>query len=173
ALSSRFVLLQEANITIRLFINREFGSLGAINVTYSTVPGMLSLKNQTEGNLAEPDVDFVSVVGFLILEEGETTAAINITILEDDIPELEEYFLVNLTYVDLIMAPLTSFPPRLDSEGLTAQIIIDANDGARGIIEWQHTRFEVHETKGSLTLVAQRSKGTLGHVSLFVYAQNL
>lgn len=34
-------------------------------------------------------------------------------------------------------------------------------------------RFEVHETEGSLTLVAQRSKGTLGHVSLFVYAQNL
>nr|XP_021553254.1 G-protein coupled receptor 98 [Neomonachus schauinslandi] len=173
ALSSRFVLLQEANITIQLFINREFGSLGAINVTYSTVPGMLSLQNQTEGNLAEPGVDFVSVVGFLILEEGETAAAINITILEDDIPELEEYFLVNLTYVDLIMAPLTSFPPRLDLEGLTAQIIIDANDGARGIIEWQHSMFKVNETEGSLTLVAQRSKGTLGRVFLFVYAQNL
>lgn len=56
--------------------------LGAVNVTYTTVPGMLSLKNQTEGNLAEPDADFVSVVGFLILEEGETAAAINITILE-------------------------------------------------------------------------------------------
>lgn len=28
ALSSRFVLLQEADITIQLFINREFGSLG-------------------------------------------------------------------------------------------------------------------------------------------------
>lgn len=28
ALSSRFVLLQEANTTIQLFINREFGSLG-------------------------------------------------------------------------------------------------------------------------------------------------
>ncbi|XP_039111424.1 adhesion G-protein coupled receptor V1 [Hyaena hyaena] len=184
ALSSRFVLLQEANMTVQLFISREFGSLGAINVTYTTVPGMLSLKNQTEGNLAQPDVDFVSVVGFLILEEGETAAAINITILEDDIPELEEYFLVNLTSVDLIMAPLTSFPPRLekthlihyrlkDSEGLTAQITIDANDGARGVIEWQHSRFEVNETKGSLTLIAQRSKRTLGHVSLFVYAQNL
>lgn len=43
---------------------------------------MLSLKNQTEGNLAEPHVDFVPVVGFLILEEGKTAAAINITILE-------------------------------------------------------------------------------------------
>uniref|UniRef100_A0A4X2LMN9 Adhesion G-protein coupled receptor V1 n=1 Tax=Vombatus ursinus TaxID=29139 RepID=A0A4X2LMN9_VOMUR len=111
--SSRFVLVQEANITIQLFINREFGSLGIINVTYATVPGMLSLKNQTDGNLATPGVDFTSVVGSLILREGETSAAINITILEDDIPELEEYFLVNLTSVELIMAPLTSFPPRL------------------------------------------------------------
>uniref|UniRef100_H0X6E5 Adhesion G-protein coupled receptor V1 n=1 Tax=Otolemur garnettii TaxID=30611 RepID=H0X6E5_OTOGA len=173
ALSSRFVLLQEANVTIQLFINREFGSLGAVNVTYTTVPGMLSLKNQTEGNLAEPEVDFVPVIGFLILEEGETAAAINITILEDDIPELEEYFLVNLTCVELIMAPSTSFPPRLDSEGLTAQIIIDANDGARGVVEWQHSRFEVNETHRSLNLVVQRSGQALGHVSLFVYAQNL
>uniref|UniRef100_A0A452G4T7 Adhesion G-protein coupled receptor V1 n=1 Tax=Capra hircus TaxID=9925 RepID=A0A452G4T7_CAPHI len=173
ALSSRFVLLQEANTTIKLFINREFGSLGAINVTYATVPGMLSRKNQTEGNLAEPDVDFVPVVGFLILEEGETAGAIDITILEDDIPELEECFLVNLTHVELIMAPFTSFPPRLDSEGLTAQIIIDANDGARGVIEWQLSRFEVNETQGSLTLVAQRRTGALGPVSLLVYAQNL
>ncbi|XP_055460041.1 adhesion G-protein coupled receptor V1 [Psammomys obesus] len=173
ALSSRFVMLQEANITIQLFINREFGSLGAINVTYATVPGILSLRNGTDGSLAEPDVDFVPVLGFLVLEEGETTAAINITILEDDMPELKEYFLVNLTHVDLIMAPLTSFPPRLDSEGLSAQIIIDANDGAQGVIEWQRSRFEVNETSGIVTLVAQRSREALGQVSLFMYAQNL
>ncbi|XP_058512174.1 adhesion G-protein coupled receptor V1 [Ochotona princeps] len=172
ALASRFLLLQEANVTIQLFINREFGSLGVINITYATVPGLLSLKNQT-GHLAEPEVDFVPVVAYLILEEGETAAAINITILEDDMPELEEYFLVNLTSVELIMAPLTSFPPRLDSEGLTAEIVIDANDGARGVVEWQRDRFEVNETHGSLTLVAQRSRAAVGHVALFVYAQNL
>lgn len=34
-------------------------------------------------------------------------------------------------------------------------------------------RFEVNETQGRFALVAQRSKGALGHVSLFVYAQNL
>uniref|UniRef100_A0A8C2V3T1 Adhesion G-protein coupled receptor V1 n=1 Tax=Chinchilla lanigera TaxID=34839 RepID=A0A8C2V3T1_CHILA len=117
ALSSRFVLLQEANVTVQLFINREFGSLGAINVTYTTVPGTLSLKNQTEGNPAEPGVDFIPVVGFLILEEGQTAAAINISVLEDAIPELKEYFLVNLTSVELIMSPVTSFPPRLGMMG--------------------------------------------------------
>lgn len=57
-------------------------SLGAINVTYATVSGILSLKNEMYGNPAEPEVDFVPVMGFLVLEEGETTAAINVTILE-------------------------------------------------------------------------------------------
>jgi G-protein coupled receptor 98 len=56
--------------------------LGAVNVTYTTIPGRLSLTNQTEENLAEPEVDFVPVLGFMVLEEGETAKAINITILE-------------------------------------------------------------------------------------------
>lgn len=56
--------------------------LGAINVTYATVSGILSLKNETYGNPAEPEADFVPVMGFLVLEEGETTAAINVTVLE-------------------------------------------------------------------------------------------
>lgn len=55
---------------------------GAINVTYATVPGLLTLSNQTEGTLAEPGADYIAVSDSLILEEGETSAAINITILE-------------------------------------------------------------------------------------------
>ncbi|XP_069081373.1 adhesion G-protein coupled receptor V1 [Pleurodeles waltl] len=171
--SSRIVLTPEANKTIQLFINREFGSLGAINVTYATVRGKLHLANQTEGQLAEPGSDFIPVSGTLILREGETSAAIVITILEDDIPELQEFFLVNLTSVVLLLNPVTSSPPRLDAEGLVAQIIIDANDGVRGVIEWQSTTFEINETQGSLTLVAYRNRGTYGNVSVFMYTQNL
>lgn len=37
ALPSRFVLLQEANTTIQLFINREFGSLGLYYARINTV----------------------------------------------------------------------------------------------------------------------------------------
>lgn len=69
-------------------------NLGTINVTYTTLPGMFSLKNQTKGNLAEPDVDFVSIVGSLILEEGETSAAINVTILEVNVLMLFCYYFV-------------------------------------------------------------------------------
>nr|XP_056705119.1 adhesion G-protein coupled receptor V1 [Euleptes europaea] len=172
ASSSRVVFVQE-NKTVQLFINREFGSLGIINVTYATVPGLLGLKNQTEMMLAEPGADYIAVSGSLLLGEGETSATINITILEDDVPEIQEFFLVNLTSVELIINPLTSVPPRLDIDGLTAQIIIDANDGARGVIGWQTTNFEINELNVSLTLVAFRDRGSYGNVSLFMYAQNL
>ncbi|XP_060091685.1 adhesion G-protein coupled receptor V1 isoform X3 [Heteronotia binoei] len=184
ASSSRVVLVQEENKTVQLFINREFGSLGIINVTYATVPGLLGLRNQTEMMLAEPGADYIAVVGSLFLGEGETSAAIYVTILEDDVPEMQEFFLVNLTSVELIINPLTSVPPRLDKPGLiyyrfkdiaglTAQIIIDANDGARGVIGWQTTNFEINELNKSLTLVAFRDRGSYGNVSLFLYAQNL
>ncbi|XP_074850311.1 adhesion G-protein coupled receptor V1 [Carettochelys insculpta] len=184
ASSSRVVLIQEANKSIQLFINREFGSLGVINVTYATVPGLLGIRNQSKGTLAEPGVDYIPVSGWLLLGEGETSTSINVTILEDDLPEEQEFFLVNLTSVELVMNPLMSFPPRLDmtdlihyrlkdAEGLAAQIVIDANDGVRGVIEWQNTNFEIDETHGNLTLVAYRNRGSSGNVSLFFYAQNL
>ncbi|NXL95351.1 GPR98 protein, partial [Alectura lathami] len=173
ASTSRVVLSPEENKTIQLFINREFGSLGIINVTYATVTGLLSVSNQTEVTLAEPGDDYVPASGSLILEEGETSAAINVTILEDDIPEVQEFFLVNLTSVELIMNHSISSPPRLDVEGLASQIIIDANDGIRGVIEWEGTNFEVNESHGNLTIMAYRNRGSYGNVTVFFYAQNL
>ncbi|XP_075449203.1 adhesion G-protein coupled receptor V1 isoform X3 [Ascaphus truei] len=179
--SSRIVLTQEGNKSIQLFINREYGSLGDINVTYSTIPDLMLTLNQTARHAAEPGLDYIPASGSLILQDGETTAAINISIMEDDIPELQEYFLVTLLTVELTVKLVTSSPPRLelmyyrmkDIEGLTAQIIIDANDGVRGVIEWQSTSYEINETQGTLTLVAFRGRGTYGNVSLFFYAQNL
>ncbi|NWX90484.1 GPR98 protein, partial [Nothoprocta pentlandii] len=173
ASTSREVIIPEENKTIQLFINREFGSLGAVNVTYATVPGLLTIRNETDMTMAEPGTDYVPVSGSLILEEGETSAAINITILEDDIPEMQEFFLVNLSSVELIMNHSTSFPPKLDLEGIASQIVIDANDGVRGVIEWESTNFEVNETQRNLTITAYRNRGSYGNVSLFFYAQNL
>ncbi|XP_075693474.1 adhesion G-protein coupled receptor V1 [Rhinoderma darwinii] len=170
---SRTVLTQEANKTIQLFINREFGSLGDINITYTTSVTLTPPLNGTSMSTAEPGLDYIATSGSLILLDGETTAAINVTILEDDLPELQEYILVTLVSVELTVKLVTSSPPSLDAEGLTAQIIIDANDGIQGVIEWQRTSFEVNETHGILTLVAYRNKGTFGNVSLFFYAQNI
>ncbi|XP_071995626.1 adhesion G-protein coupled receptor V1 isoform X3 [Engystomops pustulosus] len=169
--SSRTVLIQEANKTIQLYINREYGSLGDINITYTT--SMAPPLNGTSMSPAQPGIDYIGRSGSLIILDGETTAAIHVTILEDEIPELQEYILVILVSVELTTKLVTSSPPRLDAEGLAAQIIIEANDGVQGVIEWQRTSYEVNETHGILTLVAYRNKGTFGNVSLFFYAQNI
>ncbi|XP_053330924.1 adhesion G-protein coupled receptor V1 [Spea bombifrons] len=172
--SSRIVFTEEGNKTIQLFINREYGSLGDINVTFATTLDPLhTLSQMSEGQFAEPGLDFIPVSGSLILRDGQTTAALNVSILEDDLPELQEYILITMVSVELTVKLLTSSPPRLDAEGMTAQIIIEANDGIQGVIEWQTTSYEVNESHGILTLVACRNKGTYGNVSLFFYAQNL
>ncbi|XP_038661208.1 adhesion G-protein coupled receptor V1 isoform X3 [Scyliorhinus canicula] len=171
--SSQTVSIQEGNNIIQLFISREFGSLGAINITFETVQGSLLPLNLNEESLAEPGLDFLSVSDFVIMEEGEAATAINVTILEDEIPELREFFLVNLTSVELIFDDLTRFPPRLDAAGHVSQIAVDANDGVKGSIQWHTINFKVNETTGNLTLVIYRDKGTYGNVSLFYYTQNL
>ncbi|XP_036383544.1 LOW QUALITY PROTEIN: adhesion G-protein coupled receptor V1 [Megalops cyprinoides] len=169
--SSLRVTTEEKNVTLKIFINREFGASGVVNISYETVRGSLQDLTITEGALADPGQDYVSVCGSVLMQDGQTSVAIPIIILDDDIPELQEFFLVNITSAVLITS--LASPPKLDTQGLVAEVSISANDGVRGIIEWQSTHFEVNETIGVLTLVAYRNRGTYGNVSLFFYAQNL
>uniref|UniRef100_A0A8C4S4U8 Adhesion G-protein coupled receptor V1 n=1 Tax=Erpetoichthys calabaricus TaxID=27687 RepID=A0A8C4S4U8_ERPCA len=80
--SSKMIFTREENKTLQLFIIREFGSLGAINITYETVKGSLQPLNMTEVSLAEPGLDFLPVSGFVVLQPGQTSAVITVTILE-------------------------------------------------------------------------------------------
>ncbi|XP_037634420.1 adhesion G-protein coupled receptor V1 isoform X2 [Sebastes umbrosus] len=177
--SSLRVTTEERDRTINIYVNREFGASGAVNITYEVLRGSLQDLSQVEGALADPGQDFISGTGSVILQDGQTSVAIPVTILEDDIPELQEFFLVNITSAVLITTLATV--PQLevayctlpDTQGLVAEVSIAANDGIRGVIEWTNTMFEVNETIGVLTLVAYRNKGTYGNVSLFFYAQNL
>ncbi|XP_076586595.1 adhesion G-protein coupled receptor V1 isoform X2 [Chaetodon auriga] len=169
--SSLRVTTEERDRTISIYVNREFGASGVVNITYEVIKGSLQDLSQVEGALADPGKDFISGTGSVILQDGQTSVAIPVTILEDDIPELQEFFLVNVTSAVLITTLATV--PQLDTQGLVAEVSIAANDGIRGVIEWTNTMFEVNETIMGLTLVAYRNKGTYGNVSLFFYAQNL
>ncbi|XP_075895105.1 adhesion G-protein coupled receptor V1 isoform X2 [Nelusetta ayraudi] len=169
--SSVKVTTEERDTTINIYINREFGASGAVNVSYEVMRGSLQDLSKIEGELAEPGRDFVAGAGSVILQDGQTSAAIPVTVLEDDIPELQEFFLVNITSAVLITTLATV--PQLDTQGLVAEVTISANDGIRGVIEWTNTVFEVNETIGLLTLVAYRNKGTYGNVSLLFFAQSL
>ncbi|XP_068559504.1 adhesion G-protein coupled receptor V1 [Cebidichthys violaceus] len=169
--SSLRVTTEERDRTVNIYVNREFGASGAVNITYEVIRGSLQDMSQVEGSLADPGQDFISGTGSVILQDGQTSVAIPVIILEDNIPEVQEFFLVNITSAVLITTLATV--PKLDTQGLVAEISIAANDGIRGVIEWTNTMFEVNETIGVLTLVAYRNKGTYGNVSLFFYAQNL
>ncbi|XP_056157733.1 adhesion G-protein coupled receptor V1 isoform X2 [Lampris incognitus] len=171
ASSSLRVTTEEGERTVNIYINREFGASGAINITYEAVRGSLQDLSQVEGALADPGQDFISETGSVILQDGQTSVAIPVTILDDDVPELQEFFLVNITSAVLITTLTTA--PRLDTQEMVAEVTIVANDGIRGVIEWTNTMFEVNETTEVLTLVAYRNKGTYGNVSLLFYAQNL
>ncbi|KAM3842448.1 adhesion G-protein coupled receptor V1-like, partial [Diretmus argenteus] len=177
--SSLRVTTEERARTVNVYVNREFGASGAVNITYEVLRGSLQDLSQVEGALADPGQDFISGTGSVILQDGQTSVAIPVSILDDDIPELQEFFLINITSAVLITTLATA--PQLevvyctlpDTQGLVAEVSIAANDGIRGVIEWTNTMFEVNETMGVLTLVAYRNKGTYGNVSLFFYAQNL
>ncbi|XP_030633613.1 adhesion G-protein coupled receptor V1 [Chanos chanos] len=169
--SSVRVTTEERDTTLRIYINREFGASGAVSISYETVRGSLEDLSLTEGALAEPDQDYQHVSGSVVLQDGQTSVSIPITIKDDDIPELKEFFLVNITSAVLITTLPTA--PKLDTQGFVAEITIEANDGIRGIIGWQSIDYEVNETLGLLTLVAYRDAGTYGNVSVFFYAQNL
>ena len=55
---------------------------GAVNITYEVIRGSLQDMSQVEGALAEPGKDFVAGVGSVILQDGQTSVAIPVTILE-------------------------------------------------------------------------------------------
>ncbi|KAK1892564.1 Adhesion G-protein coupled receptor V1, partial [Dissostichus eleginoides] len=146
--SSLRVTTEERDRTINIYVNREFGSSGAVNITYEVLRGSLQDLSQVEGALADPGQDFISGAGSVILQEGQTSVAIPVTILEDDIPELQEFFLVNITSAVLITTLATV--PQLDTQGLVAEVSIAANDGIRGVIEWTNTMFQNLEAQQGL-----------------------
>uniref|UniRef100_A0A665TER5 Adhesion G-protein coupled receptor V1 n=1 Tax=Echeneis naucrates TaxID=173247 RepID=A0A665TER5_ECHNA len=169
--SSLRVTTEEGDRTMHIFVNREFGASGSVNITYEVIRGSLQDLSQVEGTFADPGQDFISGTASVILQDGQTSVGLPITILEDDIPELQEIFLVNITSAVLITTLATV--PQLDTQGLVAEVSIAANDGIRGVIEWTNTMFEVNESIGALTLVAYRNKGSYGNVSVLFYTQNL
>ena len=54
------------------------------------------------GNRALANVDYVSINKSIIIPDGRRSANINISILDDENPELDEVFDVELTHVELI-----------------------------------------------------------------------
>jgi len=53
-----------------------------VNITYEVLAGSLRDLSQVEGVLAEAGEDFVPVTGSVVLQPGQTSVAIPVTILD-------------------------------------------------------------------------------------------
>lgn len=53
-----------------------------MNITYEVIRGSLQDMSLVEGSLAEPGQDFISGSSSVILQDGQTSVAIPVTILE-------------------------------------------------------------------------------------------
>lgn len=83
-----------------LTINRVFGNFGTVRVYYSTV-----------SNGATPNSDYSAISSsFVEFAHNETVKRIQITILNDTIPEIDEQFSVILERTELISATQPGMP---------------------------------------------------------------
>ncbi|CAK8694047.1 unnamed protein product [Clavelina lepadiformis] len=177
---SQRINMKEENVKLEIFVTRQFGSIGRVRVYFDVIPGTLSTLNPDIG-VAETGVDFTfdERRPYVTFDDGVTSAVLFMNIIDDIIPELNEIFHVNLTRVELIdeygraISPV--LPPRIDPAGALSQVVIDANDGTKGVVEFDpnHIQLSVDESQDAkVRLRIMRKKGTYGEVSVFIFPQN-
>ncbi|KAH3717908.1 hypothetical protein DPMN_060704 [Dreissena polymorpha] len=135
------VRVSEASNTVRIQLDRKFGAIGAIRVEYEITNGSVSLPT-SELVYATPNTDFVAEKKFIDFANGVSSAAINVTIMDDETPEVDEVFVVRLLSVVLINQQSSGEPPVLGSSGIVSQgssgivsqVIVNANDGTKGVV---------------------------------------
>eukprot|EP00118_Oscarella_pearsei_P022727 m.265821 g.265821 ORF g.265821 m.265821 type:complete len:6112 (+) comp40493_c2_seq23:779-19114(+) len=152
---------------VPLTVVREFGSFGDIIVNYST--GVATHK--PADSRATPDADFVAVInGSVKIMANETSAVVPITIKHDDVPEIGEFFFVNLTSVSLMnFSSNATIPHPRIGKNFFSQIEIQENDNFRGIFVFSVNRNDdgtvhVDENAGIFLITVERTSGTFGLV---------
>lgn len=111
---------------IRLHVQRLFGFHGElIKVSYQTAAGR-----------AKPQEDFEAVQnGELLFRKFQVEVDFEIIIIDDELPEIEEIFYINLTSVEIKGLPKfdASWRPRLNRDFSVAVITILDNDDLAGM----------------------------------------
>ncbi|XP_060082724.1 adhesion G-protein coupled receptor V1-like [Ylistrum balloti] len=174
ASTSLNIRVQEAENILSLQVDRKFGAIGMVRVSYEITEGSVSPTSE-ELVRATVNEDFVPIKGYVDIADGISDAAIKVEIKDDDLPEVDEVFIVSLTGVTLVDTDNIAIPPKLAGLGTVAQVIIDANDGTKGVIKFSPDSVDVtvDEITKNISLTVFRDKGTFGNVSVFYYAQSI
>ena len=106
--------------------------------------------------------------------DGQVTANIDLVLLADNVPELDEDLTIDLLQATLdaadVAGPYAATSPRLSSGSTSSQhVIIAENDNARGVLEFEHLSPQVLATEAGTVgpfLRVQRSAGLFGAVAV-------
>ena len=120
--------------------------------------------------LATSGEDFSMANFSLVFETGDLTRSVYVNITEDNVPEVDEYFFVVLTRVDLDQSSLSavdsSVLPMLPSGNASVGVvIISENDNARGVVQFAQASYEASEPAVDFLLL-ERSRGLFGNISV-------
>lgn len=112
--------------TVSAIIQRVFGSLNSIQITYSTVSGT-----------AEADNDFIPIQSeTVVLTVGQSEVAISVPVVIDPVSEKDEMFSIRLERVLILPTTLpTTISPRLDTTASQCNVTILANGDPYGLLD--------------------------------------
>lgn len=114
--------------------------IGAIRVYYEAVRGNTTSLQSSE-TLATPGEDFVAGQRSIIIDDKQDVGTIPVWIKDDNVPELGEVFLVNITMVELADSSQfnDTIPPFLGSYRV-AQITLSPNDNPHGVFKFPQAK---------------------------------
>ena len=169
--ASRLLVVAEDIQTITLYIQRLYGSRS--NHT--------CLSYLTVGGSATAGEDFIAVPdGQLVFDSPhQTNSSFRLSILDDSLPEADEYFHVNLTAVQTLTTDMAWAynPPRLNPQHSTATVTILASDVTGGVlsigpelIQTPEDRDEESQQERRIVLRVRRSDSLAGDVRVRVRA---
>ncbi|XP_061172919.1 adhesion G-protein coupled receptor V1-like [Saccostrea echinata] len=173
--NSLSIRTEEINGKVDLQVDRKFGAIGTVRVSYSISQGSVTPLSE-ELSAATPTEDFTAVQGYVDIPDQNVSVTISAQIVDDAQPEVDEVFIVSLTGVTLMNSTDTSsMPPRLGNKGTVSQIIINANDGTKGVVKFgsDSNNVNVDEIRKNISLSVIRTQGTFGNVSVFYYARSI
>uniref|UniRef100_A0A1X7VF86 Staphylococcus aureus surface protein A n=3 Tax=Amphimedon queenslandica TaxID=400682 RepID=A0A1X7VF86_AMPQE len=183
ASDSRAATISEGG-TIRLTVERSVSQLGRLLVNW-TITGSLNStnnnnnNNQFNGNFtgnndtffingtdiggAGPESQFQTASSFIIFEEGVTSVDIVTTVIDDNIPEVQEPYYLTLVATRILSSGVGE--AILDANGNVAIITIRASDDPYGVVEILSSSQPIEENESDQpTVTVLRNFGSLGRI---------
>ena len=109
ASQSRELKIEETVGVLSLLVQRSFGLIGRVRVYFQ----VLSERQTTLRPLAVNGKDFQSNKTFVDFVDQQASNNITVQIVNDAIPEVDEYFVIQLRNVELLSSGADDFPPNL------------------------------------------------------------